>query len=138
MSRRARWWWLLTPLLLVGGCFAWLSNYGVDVVVANVGAVPLTDVRVRVTGNEYDLGTLSPGTRRKVRVEAKTDSHVELDWKTPDQRTHDAVVDCYFGGGPWTGTVRAEIDGAVMVRSEDNIRIWLGFVSPACRRNPSR
>ena len=83
MSRRARWWWLLTPLLLVGGCFAWLSNYGVDVAVANVGAVPLTDVRVRVTGNEYELGTLLPGTRRKVRVEAKGDSRVELDWKTP-------------------------------------------------------
>ena len=51
---------------------------GVRVTVTNLGPDPLTEVVVYVTGNSYPLNTLEVGKSRTVKVQALSESDVEL------------------------------------------------------------
>jgi hypothetical protein len=52
---------------------------GVTFHLENGDSAPLDSVVVFTTGHKYQLGTLAPGERRTVVVDAKGESHFEID-----------------------------------------------------------
>ena len=104
---------LLVPALL--GC----GTSGVEFTLRNVGAAPLASVVVHTTGFTYPLGDVPTGDTRTVRVEARGESHIELEHGA-GQRTR-LVVDTYFERG-YTGTVIAEVRPDSVVRVESQVR----------------
>lgn len=95
---------------------------GVQVVVMNRGPAPLADVVVHVTGNSYQLGTLGVGESRTVPVQARGESHVELEftYRTGERRRLNAGG--YFESG-YEGTIEVELEAGEIVRNEHHISL---------------
>ncbi len=127
MSRVARrlLWTLGVVGTLVAGLLWVRAVRSPRVEVVNRGSTRLLELTVSVSGESYGLGDLGPGDGVTKSLVPHGESHVELDWRTPDQQRHHDVVECYFEGGwpSYSGRVLVEIDGANVLRSESNLRL---------------
>lgn len=117
---------LVLILILIFAVYLFLPR-GVIVIVNNVGKVPLQEVWVHVTGMSYSFGNIAPGKSRSIRVNPTSESHVEVSFRTPNERPRSMVAGCYFEHN-YSGTVTVEVDGAskepVSVRSDVSVGPW--------------
>ncbi len=117
----------LTFLVVFGaiGLFG-LVAYGnrVYVTVRNVGHSDLESVVVDVTGQSYDLGSITAGQTKTTRVEPDGESHVELSVLGNHADRQILIVDCYFEPDGYWGSVTLDVDGGRLVSSQVNISLW--------------
>ena len=104
-------------ILMVG--FLWFGP-GVTVTVYNAGNSPIQDLQVHVAGKSYQLGDISSGAERKVKVSPMGESHVEISYQLPDGTTKRHSVDCYFESA-YRGTVNATIRDGELFHSSHQI-----------------
>jgi len=99
--------------------YVWATG-GVRVEVENVGAEAITDVVVKVSGDERDLGDIAPGSTEAVKVAPKgTTKRVEVTWRSGDRDGY-GKVEVVFEDSGYKGTVRFAIDGiSVKEAAED-------------------
>jgi hypothetical protein len=106
---------VIVPLALL--IVYWVAKSGgVDFTLTNVGAEALRGVVVEVTGRSYTLGDLSPGSSETVKLNAASDSHIELRFSNGRHLT----IDCYFGATSG-GSIRAKVTSQAVVAVEDEI-----------------
>ena len=98
-------------------------RHGVKVRIHNAGSEPLHGVVVHVTGNSYPLGDIAAGAVVSTRVEAKGESHVEIEFRSVKGAPKRLIVDCYFEGGPYRGTVSVDLDSEKILKVSDSISI---------------
>jgi len=97
---------------------------GVTVVVRNRDSAALSAVAIHVTGRDYPIGDMPPGSTRRVLVDPTGDSHIEVSRQSIDGRRR-IPVSCYFGAGD-TGSIEIEISGTSVdaVKNEISIGLW--------------
>ena len=89
---------------------------GILLTVTNEGPGALASLRAHTSGYSFDLGDLPAGSSSKVRVRAREDSHVQLEYgRIAPARL---VLDVYFGPG-YRGSIEAKVrsDSVVELRS---------------------
>jgi hypothetical protein len=108
--------------LVVVALFAWIAlGRGVVVTVENVGSTEITDVVVKVAGNEHAIGALDGGDSDSVKVAPSgTTKRVEVTWKS-DGRACYGKHDVTFEDTGYNGTVRIAIDAVSVKATEDDI-----------------
>ena len=120
LARRLGW----ALLLAAGLVWAWAAR-SPQVRVVNSGSTPLLDLTASITGARHHLGSLDPSEGVAKRLRPQGESHIELDWSTPDGQRHRHVVDCYFEGGwpSYSGWALVEIDGGRVLRTDKRISL---------------
>jgi hypothetical protein len=107
-------------VLLAGTMFALGKVPGlgrVKVTVRNVDPQQtLRAVTVHVTGASYRIGDVLPGKSASVRVNARGESAVTINFVRPDGNLAAANVDCYLESG-YRGSIRADLDATGLVDS---------------------
>ncbi|MEM9908037.1 MAG: hypothetical protein AAF921_23745, partial [Cyanobacteria bacterium P01_D01_bin.44] len=58
--------------------------------IENVDSVPLTAVKVQVTGATYPLGTIPPGETRSIKTYPSSETSVTIQLANPDGQTPDS------------------------------------------------
>ncbi len=126
MTRRG---WLVTGLVFLGVCAAglwWFAHRpGVQVVVRNLGPAVLPNVVVHVTGNSYPVGDLRVGESRKVAVQCRGESHVELEFTDPSGQRRRIIAGGYFESKDYRGVITFDLRNGAIIRVDDRIRISL-------------
>lgn len=118
---------LVTALFIVIMCFlpiAFVGMYfiaraetaGVDVTLTNAGSETLGAVIVEVTGRSYKLGDLPAGSSKTVKVNATSDSHIELQFSNGRR----LPIDCYFEP-QYAGSIAAKVTSQAVVAVDDRI-----------------
>ena len=119
--------YLLVALLIVfmaiaGVAFVtWFETHGVHVTVINSGPEPLTEVVVHVTGNEHQIGKLSVGEARTVRVRPTGESHVEISFVDSRQQMHRVNAGGYFEAEDYHGTIEVELEACEIKRNDHKV-----------------
>jgi hypothetical protein len=121
--------WLILIALIGLSVFAaarvhlWPFN-GVVVVVKNLGPKSLKDIVVHVTGNSYKLGDIDAGHALGAKVQARGESHVEIEFgdDTKDRFKH--VIGCYFETNNYHGTITVEFENGAIKRVDNKIELW--------------
>ena len=89
MISRKTAWFLALAFLAVLGVTWWAGNYPARIVVMNLGADVLRDVRIKTAGQELAVGALRPAETKIVQVPAGDFVTIEFDasrhrsWQSP-------------------------------------------------------
>jgi hypothetical protein len=92
---------------------------GVTFHLENGDSAPLDSVVVFTTGHKYQLGTLAPGERRTVVVDAKGESHFEIEHGVGER--HRLKLGGYFEGG-YSGSFFARVRRDSVLAVADSVR----------------
>ena len=97
---------------------------GVTVVVRNKDSAALSAVTIHVTGRDYPIGDMPPGSTRHVLVDPTGESHIEISLQQADRRER-LIADCYFEGG-YSGTIDIDISrtSVTVVDNKISIGLW--------------
>jgi hypothetical protein len=109
--------------LLSLGAIALYVRHGVKVRVHNSGMEPLRGVVVHVTGNSYPLGDMPTGSTVSIRVVAKGESHVEVEFRDSKGVSKRLKLGCYFEGDPYRGTISVDLDSEKILHVSDSVTI---------------
>jgi hypothetical protein len=105
-----------------GVAWAYWSR-GVTVVVRNIDSGALADVTIHVTGGDYPIGDMPPGSTRQVLAAPTGESHIEISQQQADGRARIPVT-CYFEPGD-SGTIHIEISRTSVAVVDNQISIGL-------------
>ncbi len=95
---------------------------GVAITVRNVGSETLHGAVLHVTGRDYPLGDLPPGSTRTAIARPTGDSHAELSFRDAQGTPQRLTVGCYFGPG-FRGTLDIDLDSSRVHGVRDRVRI---------------
>jgi len=98
-------------------------NRGVTVIVRNRDAATLSDVTIHVTGREYPIGDVPPGSERNVLVDPTGESHIEIAHGPTGERAR-LLVGCYFEGG-YSGTIEIDVTRTEATVASNEITVGL-------------
>jgi hypothetical protein len=96
---------------------------GVTVVLRNADSTALTDVTIHVTGRDYPIGDVPPGSTRRVLVDPTSESHIEISQQLADGRGR-SPVDCYFEAG-YSGEIDISVSRTSVAVIDNRISIGL-------------
>jgi hypothetical protein len=94
----------LVCALILSSLLAACGWSDVTLIIANAGNAPMTDIVVRVTGNDFSNGDLETGGSTMMRLSVTGDSHVRIESASGDP----LVPDVYLQRGE-PGTIRAVV-----------------------------
>jgi hypothetical protein len=97
---------------------------GVTVVVRNRDSAALSGVTIHVTGRDYPIGDMPPGSTRSVLVTPTGESHIEISQHQAGSRGRIPVT-CYFEAGD-SGTIEIDIarTSATVVDNRISVGMW--------------
>jgi hypothetical protein len=116
---------ILTVFGIGAAGVAWATwPRGVTVVVRNKDSDALHGVTLHVTGRDYSIGDMPPGSTRSVVVEPTGASRIEISQQLAGGRGR-VPVDCYFEGG-YSGEIRIELSraSADVVHNRISVGLW--------------
>jgi len=126
MTNKPRQFWFIGVLacivLLVIGLVVTLFHSGLHVVIQNTGSQPLRSVVLHVTGASYSLGDILPGATAHATVHPASESHLEIDFTDPTNKTERLDAGGYFEPG-YRGTIDISIKDGVIEMNEQDIRL---------------
>lgn len=115
--------WLIVLLLIfipsvAVAAFAWnWLSHGIRVTVVNNGPERLSNVVAHVTGNAHQIGDLTVGESRTLRVRPTSESHLELAFDDHQGNEHRVNAGGYFEPG-YRATIEIAIQDCGIVRNE--------------------
>lgn len=102
--------------------FSCMNESNISVTISNADDLEMDSVRVTVTGNSYQLGTLQPGDSVMTNVYPKGESQLEVFMHSPKVGKKSYLVGTYFETG-YSGNLKIVINADSIISVTDSISI---------------
>jgi hypothetical protein len=99
-----------------------LMSRGVDLLVINDGHSPIKDLKLEFTGGTKSISELAPGGEYHVRINPKSESHLEVKFMDSGGLNHKEIVDVYMERN-YHGKLTVRIDRYGKVSWQDDTKI---------------
>lgn len=114
----------LATTVLLASCFIFLPfRAGVRVTIQNIGDQSLRSVVLHVTGGEFLLGDIAPGSVGTAKVRTTGESGLEIEFTDGKGQPQRLNLGGYFEPG-YRGTIRVAIKDGVIASNEQRINIY--------------
>jgi hypothetical protein len=114
---------LLLVVMIGLAYFLLFYHPGIHVTVQNMGSQPMRAVVLFVTGNNFSLGDIPPGSAADATVKCTGDSHLEIEFVDNAGETKRLDAGGFFQSG-YRGQIRLTIREGAIQDNEQDIEWW--------------